>query len=474
MRRLVVVSSLLISFQIIATDPILLAQSWFYGPATPFSQVLSGSLDERVVVLEGQFTRRSNNAWGDLDYEFSDGSRTVVVGFDNETPSQAIPLNSTVRIMGKVKRDNGQREIDIEGLESINNLNLNTITVGQANQRREDENVVVKGQYKGNVLSGADGNVPWPSWNYYNFEDSTGATLANVQDFVPSKWVPRNRTVTLVGEMDEFFGSPEIQIELTVLTAGSGGSSGGGGNGGGGTTDPDAELELIFPQFVDGVSKGKSNSSRLILRNTGGVELSGTVRFKNSSGAPLSVSVNGESSPNHDVSIDGWGSIDVVTDAKGSLKSGVVEVWVDDGGSAGNLKGTLVVEFSGSRLSVDASPDEETYQVFIAKNSKESTGIAGYNPLADSVWRVEMILLDDKGNEKASKTVEIAPNNQFLAFIDQAPLFKSYFDSNPGDFVGTLNIRVIKGRAANLIGMLMRRSNGHVVVAPSGPSAYTP
>lgn len=243
------------------------------------------------------------------------------------------------------------------------------------------------------------------------------------------------------------------------------------------TTEPQQapvpSAALIFPQFVNGVVNQLPNRSRFVGRNNHSQALSGRIKFKGPSGNPVSVPVNGQMVDTIEFNLDPWGVLDISTDGTGDLQFGVVEVFVDSG-EASTFSGTEIFSLLGNFVSVNNSPARKSQQIFVSVNSEESTGFAAYNPDSQMTITLQLILLNDKGQEVARKNITLNPMQQLARFVEEAELFKDFFDANPGTFKGTLNISVVEAdKKASILGLIQRRSNGALLSVPTSSNAFT-
>lgn len=191
---------------------------WVWGPpVTQVSQILGGSYDEGVVVVEGRITGLIYEPW--MEYNFNDGSGQIKLDFEDEIPTNVIPLNSTVRIIGKVKENNGQRKIDVFGMQTLgtspatSNATAAQVKSGSLN----DQEVSVKGQI---------GDLIFDEWMLYEYSDGTGTTVVDLENDMTRSQVPQGRTLMIYGKVDGpsawSWTEPKINVRLILVAAGYG------------------------------------------------------------------------------------------------------------------------------------------------------------------------------------------------------------------------------------------------------------
>lgn len=164
--------------------------------------------------------------------------------------------------------------------------------------------------------------------------------------------------------------------------------------------------------------------------------------------------------------MDPWGVADLTTDGAGELTVGPVEV-VSERGSQSQLEGTEVFESLGAFVSVSSSELVDTQQVFVSVNSKESTGLAIYNPNPEAVT-LKLVLADGSGIIQATIDLNLDAKQQMARFVNEAELFKDYFDARGEPFSDTLNLYLEDGRGFAVIGLLLdRATNGLIAVSAS-------
>ena len=203
------------------------------------------------------------------------------------------------------------------------------------------------------------------------------------------------------------------------------------------------------------------NRTRVFLSNNGDVLNTGVIRFLNQDGSTRST-IN--------YRIEPWGTLDTETSGRGVLAVGPVVI-ISDRGEDSNLEGIEFFDILGNFVSVTQSDLLRVTQILVSKTAGEKTGFAAYNPDSDDVDLL-LLLLDDDGNEVATKELVLQAGTQIAAFTDEASLFRNYFQSNPGDFNGTLNVRVLDYGVIGVLG-LIQKSNGALLALPTSPNGFT-
>jgi uncharacterized protein YdeI (BOF family) len=184
------------------------SNAWYWETTHTVQEAWNAN--EEVVVVEGEIGDPVEPvAWN--RYEFGDGSEFVLlVNFGDDVPAEAIPKNTTVRIVGEVEN----AEIDVQGLETMGALALQpSATASGINSGSFlDQHVSLKGMI-GNQQSG-----PPDYWNYYDFKDSTGTTTADLpdQDEFPRHLIPQGRTSMIYGQAKNGNGH-RVDSELILL-----------------------------------------------------------------------------------------------------------------------------------------------------------------------------------------------------------------------------------------------------------------
>jgi uncharacterized protein (TIGR00156 family) len=82
-------------------------------PVTTVAQIKAQPVNNQSVVLQGQITQKI----GDEEYLFTDGSGMIVLDVDDDVPASAVPLNTPVKVFGKIDVEKGRVEIDVTGIQ---------------------------------------------------------------------------------------------------------------------------------------------------------------------------------------------------------------------------------------------------------------------------------------------------------------------------------------------------------------------
>ncbi len=225
-------------------------------------------------------------------------------------------------------------------------------------------------------------------------------------------------------------------------------------------TTPD--ITILFAHSATGEAGGVRNRTRVFLSNNGDILDTGRIRFLNQDGS-IRDTIN--------YRIEPWGTLDTETSGRGALAVGPVLI-ISDRGENSNLQGIEFFDILGNFVSVTQSALLRVTQILVSMTSSEKTGFAAYNPDADNDLTLLILLLDEDGNEVASKQLVLPAGTQIAAFADEATLSRNYFQSNPGDFKGTLNVRVLDYGVIGVLG-LTQKSGGALLALPTNPEGFT-
>ena len=151
--------------------------------------------------------------------------------------------------------------------------------------------------------------------------------------------------------------------------------------------------------------------------------------------------------------------------------SGVIEV-ISDTGQDSQLEGTEIFDLLGSFVSINDAPARLTQQAYVSVNTDENTGIAAYNPDSDASATLDLVLLDSVGIEKATQQLVLQPRQRLAIFIDDEMLFGEFFDGNPEEFKGTLNVRVVGDQEVSMVSLLQRRDTGALIGVATSDNAF--
>lgn len=240
---------------------------------------------------------------------------------------------------------------------------------------------------------------------------------------------------------------------------------------------------LIFPQFVDGVStqppkqgsahnKVVPNRSRIILRNNSAVNAFGKLVFRDPAGNPVAVSIHGVAKETLEYRLDPWGSLDVQTDGTGILRSGVVELFSDHPNPS-LIEGTLVYEVLGEFVSVPGSERTCFHRVYAGFDEQERAALALYNPSPAESIGLDLVLRDGRGHSVAHRSVQLEPLHRIASFLDEEGLFDGYFEGNPGDFKGVLDISGACASGFAALGLIQQPVTGALAAIPVSSGAGT-
>ena len=218
---------------------------------------------------------------------------------------------------------------------------------------------------------------------------------------------------------------------------------------------------LIFPHYVTGEVAGVANRTRIVLKNSASQEDTGSIRFQDASGAPVVVSIGGQSGSSIPYSIPAWGTLDLETSGTGPIQSGSVLV-VSNRGLSSGLEGTEVFDVLGNYVSVDSAPSRSSHKLYASRDATENTGIAVYNPGSEAVT-AELALIDGQGVEQATALLPVQPGHQVARFLFEPEMFKVYFDAHPAAFKGTLVVRVQGEKSLAVVGLIQKTQTGALI-----------
>jgi hypothetical protein len=216
--------------------------------------------------------------------------------------------------------------------------------------------------------------------------------------------------------------------------------------------------EIVFPQYVT----GNGDSTRIILRNNSGTISSGSISFFDQNGDSAQVSIDGALTDSVRFELEPWGSVDITTDTAGELTAGAIEVFVETE-SASDLEGTEVFFHLGRYVSVTGARPAKEWQAYVSRNSEEGSGLAVQNPDRIRTATLKMALLNSSGMVVASEDLALLPGQRIAEFLGESEFFKDYFEQNPGDFAGTLNVEVVEGPEVALTGLIQKKPGGDLI-----------
>ena len=87
---------------------------------------------------------------------------------------------------------------------------------------------------------------------------------------------------------------------------------------------------------------------------------------------------------------------------------------------------------------------------------------------------LDLILLDESGNEVKRTVLEVFPGQQVARFVDDAGLMESYFGTVEEQFRGTLKVFARDASRISLIGLLQDRTTGAQMAVGSSNEALNP
>ena len=216
--------------------------------------------------------------------------------------------------------------------------------------------------------------------------------------------------------------------------------------------------DIVFPQFVS----GDGNSTRWILRNNSDTPLTGHIAFVDPQGESIQVSIDGGFTDRVVFSIEPWGSLDVSSDNTGFFKAGAAQVFVESG-SASDMEGAEIFFVLGNYVSVTGARPETKWQAYVSRNASENSGIALQNPDRASAAVMKLTLLNSLGVEVATDEITLQPGQRISQYLGESYLLQEYFEQNPGDFTGTLNVEVTAGEDVALVGLIQKLPSGKLI-----------
>ena len=120
---------------------------WIWSVTNTVSQINGGCCEDQIVVVEGTIGNVTDPSWN--YYNFSDGTGTITLDFEDEIPTVAIIQGTTVRIIGKAEENNGGLKIDVYGEQTLGTVSATAnATVAQVeSDNLKDQEVAVLGKY---------------------------------------------------------------------------------------------------------------------------------------------------------------------------------------------------------------------------------------------------------------------------------------------------------------------------------------
>jgi hypothetical protein len=216
--------------------------------------------------------------------------------------------------------------------------------------------------------------------------------------------------------------------------------------------------DIVFPQFVS----GDGNSSRWIIRNNSDTILTGRISFVDPNGEETQVPIDGSFTDRVSFSLEPWASLDVSSDSDGRFKAGAAEVYIESG-SASDMEAAEIFFVLGNYVSVTGARPDTEWQAYVSRNDSENAGIAIQNPDRTSAAVMQMTLLNSSGAVVATDELTLQPGQRISQFLGESNLFQDYFEQNPGDFAGTLNLEVTAGEDVALVGLIQKLPSGELI-----------
>ena len=219
---------------------------------------------------------------------------------------------------------------------------------------------------------------------------------------------------------------------------------------------------LSFPHFVNGEVDGHRNRVRIVLQNSSDFIDTGTVQFTDRIGQPIPMSKDNLLADTVDYRVGPRGTLELETDGTDELRTGSIEVRSTRGARSA-IEGTLIFEVLGHSVSVSSSLQGDSHQVYVSRTEEENTALAAYNPHPTLNAFLEVLLLDQTGDQKALVYLRLRPREQLARFVDEEELFESFFNQHPEDFKGSLRITLGGKDRAATVALIQRRSNGALI-----------
>jgi hypothetical protein len=192
-------------------------------------------------------------------------------------------------------------------------------------------------------------------------------------------------------------------------------------------TDLDAPPAGVqrFPHFADGAGW----TTQLVLINSGGSALAGTIEFRNPAGSPVLVTINGRTSSSFSYSIPARSFQKLQTaGVSASTVSGSVLVTPESG--TRSPSGIAIFSFRSGGITVTeagipASPTGTTFRLYaevsgsFGERGSIQTGVAVMNASAGTATVLLELINIDGTSTGQTGSVSIAPNGQIAAFLNQ-------------------------------------------------------
>jgi uncharacterized protein YdeI (BOF family) len=150
----------------------------------------------------------------DAGSEFSDGSDSNPLDFDDDIQAAAIPQNVIVRILGEAGENNNIHKFQVDGLQTLGSVSVPvTATAAGVNAGNfGNQQVWLRGQF---------GDLVHEPWLLFKFTDSTETTEADVgNNDIPASWIPKDHTVMIFGKGGQDFGQYKVDTEYILVASG--------------------------------------------------------------------------------------------------------------------------------------------------------------------------------------------------------------------------------------------------------------
>lgn len=221
---------------------------------------------------------------------------------------------------------------------------------------------------------------------------------------------------------------------------------------------PSGSSDLIFPQYVDGEYGGFANRTRLIVLNLSATD-----------DDPVVVNYldrTGQAVGSRTHTVPARGLLDLVSSGAGPLKVGPLTV--ESGlGEESRLRGSVVYELLGHRVSVPAATPTGEATVFISKSRDENTGVALFNPSPEDPVELALVLHTPDGNRIKQIDLTLEPGQHLARYMDEAPLFQDVLGSR-SEFAGHAIIRSVDDGHFTVVSLLQDTKTGAVAVVNPG------
>ena len=221
---------------------------------------------------------------------------------------------------------------------------------------------------------------------------------------------------------------------------------------------PPASSTLVFPQYVDGEYAGFTNRTRLILLNLAAMNDNPVViNYLDGRGQVVD-------SQTH--TVPARGHLDLWSSGEGPLKVGPLTVESELGENS-QLRGSVVYELLGHRISVPATTLTHKATVFVSKSPEENTGIALFNPSPEDPVELEIVLHEPDGSPLTQIDLKLEPGRHLARYLDESPLFQDVLGSR-SEFVGHAMIRSAEDGNFAVVSFLQDTRTGAIALVTPG------